>query len=380
MSLESQVAELTRGAIDVIDRAELRAKLERGRPLIVKLGADPTAPDLHLGHTVVLGALRRFQDHGHRVQFLIGDFTASIGDPSGRNALRPPLSAEAIRANAETYASQVAKVLRPDAMEVVFNSTWFERMPIAQFIELLSCWTLAQMLEREDFANRYAAHTPIALHELTYPLVQGHDSVAMHADVELGGTDQRFNLLVGRQLQRDRGHEPQVVITMPLLVGTDGVEKLSKSKGNAIGIVESPTAQVTKTMAITDDTMRAWYPLLSERVPEADPRVAKLALAREIVERFHGAAAAAAAIDEYERKAHGGAPDTMPEHRIAASTLADALILAGLATSRNDAWQSVKNKAISVDGVRATDAATMLGPGTYVLRMGKNRFARVIVS
>jgi tyrosyl-tRNA synthetase len=216
------------------------------------------------------------------------------------------------------------------------------------------------MLEREDFANRYAAHTPIALHELTYPLVQGHDSVAMRADVELGGTDQRFNLLVGRQLQRGHGHEPQVVITMPLLVGTDGVEKMSKSKGNAIGIVESPTAQVTKTMAITDDT--------------------KLALAREIVERFHGAAAAAAAIDEYERKAHGGVPDTMPEHRIAASTLADALIAAGLATSRNDAWQSVKNKAISVDGVRATDAATMLGPGAYVLRLGKNRFARVIVS
>jgi tyrosyl-tRNA synthetase len=274
----------------------------------------------------------------------------------------------------------VAKILRPEATEVVFNSTWFGAMSVADFIVLASKWTVARMKERDDFKQRLDAQVPVGIHEFLYPLVQGYDSVAMRADVELGGTDQRFNLLVGRDLQRQYGQDPQIVITMPLLVGTDGVEKMSKSKGNAIGIAESPTLQVQKTMSITDDTMRAWYALLSARTPDALPRTAKLDLAREIVTRYHGHAAATAAIEEYERKAQGGAPDTMPEFQIATSTLADALVASALATSRNDAWQSVKNKAISVDGAPATDAARTLGPGTYVLRKGKNRFARVIVS
>ena len=243
-TLDEQIAELTRGALDVIDIEDLRTKLARGTPLVVKLGADPTAPDLHLGHSVVLHALRRFQDLGHRVHFLIGDFTGAIGDPSGRNTTRPQLSPAQIQAAAATYAQQVAKILRPDAIEVVYNSTWFGQMSTADFVSLASHWTVARMLERDDFAKRFANHDAIGLHELLYPLVQGYDSVAMRADVELGGSDQRFNLLVGRSLQRDYGQEPQVVIMFPLLLGTDGVEKMSKSKGNAIGIAEPPTRAV----------------------------------------------------------------------------------------------------------------------------------------
>lgn len=379
MSVDEQLADLTRGAIDVIDRAELRTKLARGAPLVVKLGADPTAPDLHLGHSVVLDALRRYQDHGHRVQFLIGDFTGAIGDPTGRNTMRPQLTAAQIQAAADTYARQVAKILRPDAMEIVFNSAWYGAMSVADFIRITQHATVAQILARDDFARRFAARTPIALHELLYPLVQGYDSVAMRADVELGGTDQLFNVLVGRELQARYGQEPQIVMTLPLLVGTDGIEKMSKSKGNAIGIAESPTVQVTKTMAITDETAAKWYAGLYQEAPVGAPRAAKLELARRIVTRYHGADAAGAALDEYERKAKGGLPDTLPEVTCAPGTLVDVLVAAGLVKKRGDAWRDIERDGVSLDGARAKDPNAQLGPGTYVLRVGKNRFARVTV-
>jgi tyrosyl-tRNA synthetase len=392
MSLDDHIAELTRGALEVIELSELRHKLERGTPLIVKFGADPTAPDLHLGHSVVLHAMRRYQDLGHRVQFLIGDFTGAIGDPSGRNAMRPQLSQKEIHAAADTYAQQVGKILRADTMEIVFNSTWFSTLSVADFIAVASRWTVARMLERDDFAKRYREHTPIGISELLYPLAQGYDSVAMHADVELGGSDQRFNLLVGRGLQRDYGQEPQVVMMMPLLVGTDGVEKMSKSKGNAIGIAEPPTAQVTKTMAVSDETMWKWYELISHRSAmelaqlrdevasgKTPARSAKLSLAHEIATRFHGHVAATAAIDDYERKARGGEPDSMPEFHIPAGALVDALVAAQLAPSRSRAQRDIKAKAIAVNGVRAKEVTARLEPGIYVLRSGKNRFARVIV-
>ena len=381
-TVDEQIAELTRGALDVIDVDDLRTKLARGTPLVVKLGADPTAPDLHLGHSVVLHALRRFQDLGHRVHFLIGDFTGAIGDPSGRNATRPQLTPAQIQAAAATYAQQVAKILRPDAIEVVYNSAWFRQMTTADFIALASRWTVARMLERDDFANRFANHDAIGMHELLYPLVQGYDSVAMRADVELGGSDQRFNLLVGRSLQRDYGQDPQVVIMFPLLLGTDGVEKMSKSKGNAIGIAESPTAQFSKTMRITDATMLQWYELMSDTPATAfaSPRDAKLALARSIVARYHGEEAAVAAVDEYERKARGGVPDSMPELELAPGvTLVDILVASGLASSRTRATNDLKNNAIAVDGVRTKDNV-VLAVGAYVVRSGKNRFARVTIA
>jgi tyrosyl-tRNA synthetase len=381
-TLDEQIAELTRGALDVIDIEDLRTKLARGTPLVVKLGADPTAPDLHLGHSVVLHALRRFQDLGHRVHFLIGDFTGAIGDPSGRNTTRPQLTPAQIQAAAATYAQQVAKILRPDAIEVVYNSTWFGQMSTADFVSLASRWTLARMLERDDFAKRFANHDAIGVHELMYPLVQGYDSVAMRADVELGGSDQRFNLLVGRSLQRDYGQEPQVVMMFPLLLGTDGVEKMSKSKGNAIGIAEPPTAQFAKTMGISDATMHQWYELIGDTrvTSHASPRDAKLALARGIVARYHGEAAAAAAVEEYERKARGGEPDSMPEFEIAAgATLVDILVASGLASSRTRATNDLKNNAVAVDGVRTKDNL-VLAVGAHVVRSGKNHFARVTIT
>jgi tyrosyl-tRNA synthetase len=382
-TVDQQLAELTRGALDVIDIDDLRTKLARGKPLVVKLGADPTAPDLHLGHSVVLHALRRFQDLGHRVHFLIGDFTGAIGDPSGRNTTRPQLTPAQIQAAAATYAQQVAKILRPDAIEVVYNSSWFSQMTTADFVSLASRWTVARMLERDDFAKRFADHEAIGLHELLYPLVQGYDSVAMRADVELGGSDQRFNLLVGRSLQRDYGQEPQVVLMFPLLLGTDGVEKMSKSKGNAIGIAETPTIQFAKTMSISDVTMRQWYELIGDGTPLtafASPRDAKLALARSIVARHHGEAAAAAAVEEYERKARGGEPDSMPELQLAAgATLVDVLVATDLAPSRTRATKDLENNAVVVDGVRTKDNVK-LAVGTHVVRSGKNRFARVTIT
>jgi len=391
-SLDEQITELTRGTLDVIDIEALRAKLARGQPLVVKLGADPTSPDLHLGHSVVLRALRRFQDFGHRVHFLIGDFTGAIGDPSGRNTTRPQLTRAQIDAAAATYAEQVAKILRADAIEIVYNSTWFAKMTVAEFVVLASHWTIARMLERDDFAKRFGDHDAIGMHELLYPLVQGYDSVAMRADVEIGGSDQRFNLLVGRGLQRDYGQEPQVVVMLPLLVGTDGIEKMSKSKGNAVGIAEAPTAQVAKTMGITDATMWQWYELIGD-LPEAplaalraevaagnaSAREAKLALARSIVARYHGDAGAEAAIDEYERKARGGEPDSMPDLVLAVgATIVDALVASGLAPSRKRATKDLANNAIVIGGARIKHNVA-LAVGTHVLRSGKNRFVRVTI-
>lgn len=380
-TLDETIAALTRGCLDVIDIEDLRTKLARGTPLVVKLGADPTAPDLHLGHSVVLHALRRFQDFGHRVHFLIGDFTGAIGDPSGRNTTRPQLSPAQIQAAAATYAQQVAKILRPDATEVAYNSSWFGQMATAALVSLASRWTVARILERDDFAKRFANHDAIGVHELLYPLVQGYDSVAMRADVELGGSDQRFNLLVGRSLQRDYGQEPQVVMMFPLLLGTDGVEKMSKSKGNAIGITEPPTVQFAKTMGISDVTMRQWYELIGDTPVTAcaSPRDAKLALARSIVARYHGATAAAAAVEEYERKAQGGEPDSMPELELAAgATLVDLLVASGLAPSRTRARNDLENNAVAVDGVRTRDNL-VLAVGVHVVRSGRNRFARVTI-
>jgi tyrosyl-tRNA synthetase len=373
-----RVDELTRGALEVIERADLEQKLERGRPLVVKLGADPTAPDLHLGHSVVLTMMRRFKDSGHRAQFLIGDFTGAIGDPSGRNTMRPQLAREQIDAAAATYAAQVSKIVEA---EIVFNSTWMAQLPVAEFIELASRYTVARMLERDDFAKRLAETRPLAIHELLYPLVQGYDSVAMRADVELGGSDQRLNLLVGRDLQRAYGQEPQVLVLMPLLLGIDGVEKMSKSKGNAIGITESPAIQIEKTMGITDETMWQWYPLLSSREPDrSDPRAAKLALAREIATRFHGHAAANDAIDDYERRARGAMPDSMPEFRLGTCLLVQAIVATGLADTASRARGAIQQKTVAVDGVVVTDETMPMTPGVHVLRLGKRRFVRVIVS
>jgi tyrosyl-tRNA synthetase len=378
-SIEEQVAELTRGACDVIDVAELRAKLERRTPLVVKLGADPTAPDLHLGHAIVLDLMRRFQDLGHRVQFLIGDFTGAIGDPSGRNTMRPQLSPAEIQAAADTYAQQVARILRPEATEIVFNSTWFSKMTVAEFVQLASHWTVQRMFERDDFAKRRDEQKPIGIHEFLYPLVQGYDSVAMRADVELGGADQRFNLLVGRSLQRDFGQEPQVVMMVPLLVGTDGVEKMSKSKGNAIGIAEPPAAQVAKTMQISDETMATWYAMILHRAPSGEARAAKLELSRAIAARYHGEDAANAAIEDYERKARGEVPEKMPEVRMPAGTLTDAVFVAKLQPTKKRAWKAIEDGLIALDGQQIKEPKLELAPGAYVVRSGRHHHVRVIV-
>src|SRR5512139_3261084 len=317
---------IKRGSEELIVEEELAKKLARGKPLRVKLGLDPTAPDLHLGHTVVINKLRHFQELGHQVQFLIGDFTGMIGDPTGKNQTRPPLSREQILENAKTYRAQMAKILDPGKTQVLFNSEWSDKLGAEGMIRLAARYTVARILEREDFSKRLRAGQPIAMHELLYPLMQGYDSVAMRSDVELGGTDQKFNLLVGRELQKDFGQEPQCILTMPLLEGTDGVEKMSKSKGNYVGIDEPPAEMFGKVMSISDELMWRWYPLLSFRPPAEverlkeesaagrNPREAKVALAKEIVARFHSAAAADAAEAEFDARFRGGGmPETMPE-------------------------------------------------------------------
>ena len=319
VDVDAQVAAAKRGADELIVEAELRAKLARGTPLRIKLGLDPTAPDIHLGHTVVLNKMRQLQDLGHQVIFLIGDFTSMIGDPSGRNATRPPLTREAIRANAETYHAQASKVLDPSRTEIRYNSEWCEPLGAAGMIRLASQYTVARMLERDDFHKRYTGHQPIAVHEFLYPLMQGYDSVALRADIELGGTDQKFNLLVGRELQKAAGQEPQCVLTMPLLEGLDGVEKMSKSKGNYVGVTEAPDAMFGKLMSISDELMWRWYELLSfrpmgeiatlKRECESgrNPRDAKVSLAQEIVARFHSQADAERALASFEARFREGA-------------------------------------------------------------------------
>ena len=394
--LDHSLATIGRGAQEVLPREELEARLKLGRPLRVKAGFDPTAPDLHLGHTVLLNKMRQFQDLGHQVIFLIGDFTGMIGDPTGKNVTRKPLTRDDVKANAETYAEQVFKVLDRDKTELRFNSEWFDTMDAAGMIRLAGQHTVARMLERDDFAKRYAAQQPIAIHEFLYPLVQGYDSVALKADVELGGTDQKFNLLMGRALQSHYRQPPQIVLTMPLLEGLDGVNKMGKSLGNYIGINEPANAIFGKTMSISDELMWRWYTLLSFRASLADigrmqatvadggnPRDFKVELARELVDRFHGAGAGDAAVQHWNHVVRGGAvPDDLRLQRIpvpAEGIRIGALLRAcGLAASGAEASRKLAERAVRVDGVITEDRELSLRPGAeHLLQLGKRGFARV---
>ncbi|MDA8254526.1 MAG: tyrosine--tRNA ligase [Betaproteobacteria bacterium] len=391
VDIDSQLALIKRGADELLIEAELVEKLKSGRPLRVKAGFDPTAPDLHLGHTVLINKLRHFQDLGHHVMFLIGDFTGMIGDPSGKNATRPPLSREQILENADTYREQVFKILDPVKTEVCFNSTWFEPLGAAGMIKLAARHTVARMLERDDFSKRYASGQPIAIHEFLYPLCQGYDSVAMKADVELGGTDQKFNLLVGRELQKHYGQAPQCVLMMPLLEGLDGVNKMSKSLGNYIGIAEPPTEIFGKLMSVSDELMWRYYDLLSFRANEEiarfkrevadgrNPRDIKVLLAQEIVARFHSAGDAEAALTEFEARFQRGVlPDDMPEISVAAGPIAQVLKAAGLTPSTSDALRMIDGGGVRIDGEKVGDRNTALSAGAcVVLQVGKRKFARV---
>jgi len=386
-----------RGADELLVETELAQKLARGKPLRIKLGLDPTAPDIHLGHTVVLNKLRQAQDLGHQVIFLIGDFTSMIGDPSGRNATRPPLTREQIVENAKTYHAQASKVLDPARTEIRYNSEWCEPLGAAGMIRLASHYTVARMLERDDFAKRFRASQPIAVHEFLYPLMQGYDSVALEADLELGGTDQKFNLLVGREMQKDFGQEPQCILTMPLLEGLDGVEKMSKSKGNYVGINDPAGEMFGKVMSISDDLMWRWYPLVSFRAPAAierlqeetaagrNPREAKVALAKEIVARFHSAAAADAAEAEFDARFRGGAmPESMPEVTIETAGIGIAIAnlakQAGVVDSTSEALRLIAQRGLKVDGDVVADRSRLVAAGTtVVVQAGKRRFARVFV-
>jgi tyrosyl-tRNA synthetase len=394
---QSSIDLISRGAADILKREELAARLALGRPLRVKAGFDPTAPDLHIGHTVLLNKMRQFQDLGHTVIFLIGDFTGMIGDPTGKNVTRKPLTRDDVAANAQTYAEQVFKVLDREKTELRFNSEWFDKMSAADMIRLAASHTVARMLERDDFAKRYASQQPIAIHEFLYPLVQGYDSVALTADVELGGTDQRFNLLMGRALQEQAGQPPQIVLTMPLLEGLDGVNKMSKSLGNYIGINEPPIDIVTKTMKIDDVLMWRWFELLSFEVSMAElarmrfeveagqlnPRDAKLRLARELATRFHDAAAAEQAIAGWHAVVRGeGDTSLLPMHELAIAAdglrIAPLLVAAGLAPSNGEASRKLKERAVRIDGEVIEDAMRVFTPGFEgVLQIGKRNFARI---
>jgi tyrosyl-tRNA synthetase len=394
-AIEQAVQTIRRGCEELIVEDELRKKLSGGRKLRVKLGLDPTAPDLHLGHTVVINKLRDFQQLGHQVQFLIGDFTGMIGDPTGKNQTRPPLTREAILANAKTYRDQVFKILDPARTQILFNSEWSDKLGAEGMIRLAARYTLARLLERDDFARRFKGGQPIAVHELLYPLMQGYDSVAMKADVELGGTDQKFNLLVGRELQKDYGQEPQCVLTMPLLEGLDGRDKMSKSLGNYVGIAEPPQEMFGKLMSISDELMWRYINLLSFESPQtiaqwkreveqgANPREVKVRFAREIVARFHSAAAAEAAQAEFEQRfRHGVLPQDMPEVTVQAPAdglpIAQLLKLSQLAASASEAVRAIEQGGVRIDGERVTDRSLRLRPGkTHTVQVGKRKFARV---
>ncbi|MBL8399152.1 MAG: tyrosine--tRNA ligase [Candidatus Accumulibacter sp.] len=386
---------LKRGCEELLIEADMLEKLKSGRPLRIKAGFDPTAPDLHLGHTVLINKLRHFQDLGHQVLFLIGDFTGMIGDPTGKNTTRPPLSREQVQANAETYQQQVFKILDPAKTEICFNSTWFDSFGAAGMIQLASLHTVARMLERDDFAKRYRAGQPIAIHELLYPLCQGYDSVAMRADVELGGTDQKFNLLVGRELQKHYGQEPQCILTMPLLEGLDGGNKMSKSLGNYIGITEPPGEMFGKLMSVSDELMWRYYELLSFRSVASigvlrkevadgrNPRDAKVLLAQEIVGRFHGLVAAEQVLTDFEaRFRHGAIPENLPEVCLDGSaqpmTLAQAMKQAGLTSSTSEAWRMIDQGGVRIDGQKVSDRHALLARHScVVIQVGKRKFARV---
>lgn len=398
--IKEAMATIARGTDTLLIESELEQKLARAKAtstkLRCKLGLDPTAPDIHVGHTVVLNKLRQLQDLGHTVIFLIGDFTAAIGDPTGRNTTRPPLSPEQIKVNAETYLEQAAHVIDIEKAEVRWNSEWCNQLGATGLIQLASRYTVARLLERDDFAKRFAEQLPIAVHELIYPLMQGYDSVALHADLELGGSDQRFNLLVGRELQRQYGQEPQCILTMPLLVGLDGVNKMSKSKHNYIGITESADEMFGKVMSISDTLMWDWYNLLSLKSNAAiaelksecengrNPRDAKVLLAKEIVARFHDDKAADAAEAEFNNRFRAGAvPSDIPEVNVAAPDgeigIARLIKEAGLCPSTGEANRNIDQGGVRLEGERISDRGLKVKPGTYTLQVGKRRWAKVTV-
>ncbi|KXJ63529.1 tyrosine--tRNA ligase [Achromobacter xylosoxidans] len=394
--VEADLRIAKRGCDELLVEAEFARKLAKSRatgvPLRIKLGLDPTAPDIHLGHTVVLNKMRQLQDLGHNVIFLIGDFTSTIGDPSGRNSTRPPLTREQIEANAKTYYAQASLVLDPARTEIRYNSEWCDPLGARGMIQLASRYTVARMMEREDFTKRFKGGIPISVHEFLYPLMQGYDSVALKSDLELGGTDQKFNLLVGRELQKEYGQEPQCILTMPLLVGTDGVEKMSKSKGNYIGISESPDSMFGKLMSISDTLMWRYFELLSFRSLDEiaalkqeidggrNPRDAKVMLAQEIIARFHSAKAADDALASFEARFRDGAiPDDMPEVNIGGAPVGILKLLreAGLVASGSEAQRNVEQGGVRVNGDRVEDKSLQLPAGTYVVQVGKRKFARV---
>ena len=389
------LAELKRGVEEMLLEEELLERLASNRPLRIKVGFDPTAPDLHLGHTVIINKMRQFQELGHKVVFLIGDFTGMIGDPSGKNVTRPPLTTEEIESNAATYKAQVFRILDPDKTQVEFNSKWCSELGAEGIIRLASRHTVARMLERDDFSKRYKSGQPIAIHEFLYPLMQGYDSVALKTDVEMGGTDQKFNLLVGRELQKQYGQPSQVVITLPLLEGLDGVQKMSKSLGNIVGITDAPDDMFGKLMSISDDLMWRYFELLSfKSLPEIEklhesvasgvnPRDVKFELAREIVDRFHTARDGSEAQQRFvERFSQGGVPDDLEEKALSSDGdglgIASAIKQAGLASSTSEAIRLIKQGAVRFDGERLEDPKTVLAPGTNgVLQVGKRRIAKV---
>ncbi len=397
-SVQSALAIIKRGAEELLIESEFAQKLavaERtATPLRIKLGLDPTAPDLHLGHTVVLNKMRQIQDLGHTVIFLIGDFTSMIGDPSGRNITRPPLTREEIEMNAKTYFAQASLVLDPSRTEIRYNSEWCDPLGARGMIQLSARYTVARILEREDFTKRFKAGTPISVHELLYPLMQGYDSVALKSDLEIGGTDQKFNLLVGRELQKDYGQSPQCILTMPLLEGLDGIEKMSKSKGNYIGITEPANTMFAKVMSISDVMMWRYYELLSFRsiteittfkqevADGRNPRDIKVLLAQEIVERFHNRAAAEEAVLDFDRRARGGIPDVVPEISLSGAPLGigQLLKLANLCASSSEALRMVEQGGVRIDGETISDKGLKVEAGTFVLQVGKRKFARVTLA
>ena len=397
VSIEQSLALIKRGSDELLIESELVEKLKTGRPLRVKAGFDPTAPDLHLGHTVLLNKLRQFQELGHQVLFLIGDFTGMIGDPTGKSATRPPLTAEQVQENAKSYAAQVFKILKPEQTEVVFNSTWLNELGAAGMLKLAASHTVARMLERDDFSKRYKNNQPIAIHEFLYPLLQGYDSVALKADVELGGTDQKFNLLMGRELQKQAGQSQQCVLTMPLLEGLDGVNKMSKSLGNYIGVAEPANVIFSKIMSVSDELMWRYIELLSfeslESISEwkneiaagANPRNTKVRFAQEIVARFHSQEAADEALKDFELRSKGGIPDEVPEVaiEISGATIAVPQLLkqAGLVASTSEAMRAIEQGGVKLDGEKVVDKHQPVAKGTEVVaQVGKRKFARVTIS
>jgi tyrosyl-tRNA synthetase len=395
ISVEDAMQQIKRGSDEILVEAELRTKLLRGKPLNIKAGFDPTAPDLHLGHTVLLNKMRQFQELGHHVMFLIGDFTGMIGDPTGKSVTRPALTSEEVQQNAMSYKEQVFKILDPDLTEICFNSTWHGEMSSADMIKLASRHTVARMLERDDFSKRFKGNQPISIHEFLYPLVQGYDSVVMKADVELGGTDQKFNLLVGRELQRSEGFEPQITLTMPILEGLDGIQKMSKSLKNYIGVNDSPNDMFGKLMSISDDLMWRYFELLSFK-PMTDiegytkdieegrnPRDVKFLLAEEIIARFHSTSSAIKAREDFiARFAQGATPDEMPEITIEDGPIGVAAMLkqAGLTVSTSDSFRMIQQGAVKLDGVKVEDKKMTLEPGVVIVaQVGKRKFARISV-